>query len=132
MEQNILIIELILIFLSFKYLPRVKNKMNQLYLEKFNYKLFSPENFKIPFAGSMIIVLSFFFKGFTSIAMIAIGIGLIIYSIYLVYQKTDVKYGSIAAGFYLLLTCSYIIMGFGAIIFLGLIIALLYNSRDRD
>lgn len=63
MQQNILIIELILIFLSFKYLPRVKNKMNQLYLEKFNYKLFSPENFKIPFAGSMIIVLSFFSKG---------------------------------------------------------------------
>lgn len=87
-----LILEIITIFITLKYLPKVKEKINYEYEEKFNIKIFSKENFKIPFWGSILIVTGVLYRGFTTnhifgLILSTIGGIMVLYAIILCIKK---------------------------------------------
>ncbi|WP_300356919.1 hypothetical protein [Fusobacterium sp.] len=112
-----LIVQLILIFLSYKYVPKLKEKVNSEYNKRFNFIIFSKENLKKPFIGSMFIVFGFFYGEFnptdriSSIALMLIGVGIFIKVVYETYKKTDLKYGTIAAFIYICVMALQIMFG---------------------
>ncbi|WP_300344784.1 hypothetical protein [Fusobacterium sp.] len=131
-----LIIELILIFLSYKYIPKLKEKVNSEYNKRFNFIIFSKENLKKPFIGSMFIVFGFFYGQFkptdkiSSIGLILVGVGIFIKVVYETYKKTDLKYGTIAAFIYICVMALQIT--FGVMMAIALFAVLLFSCMGDN
>lgn len=127
------IIEIFIIIIILKYLPKLKEKVNLEYEKRFNIKMFSKENFKIPFIGSIFIIGGIFSTSSKDSILgsifILIGIIMILYAIYLMYKKTDLVYGTISAIIYTIIVMFYLILGF-SFIFLIFAVILLYPRRN--
>lgn len=130
-----LIVKILIIIFILKYLPKVKEKVNLEYEKKFNIKIFAKENFKIPFIGSLLIIVGTLYKPLndfiSGIILIAIGIIMILYAIYMMYKKTDLLYGTIAAAIYIVMVILYLILGF-SLIFLIFSVILLSVRKNRN
>lgn len=130
-----LIVKILIIIFILKYLPKVKEKVNLEYEKKFNIKIFAKENFKIPFIGSLLIIVGTLYKPLndfiSGIILIAIGIIMILYAIYMMYKKTDLLYGTIAAAIYIVMVILYLILGF-SLIFLIFAVILLSVRKNRN
>ena len=128
------IVEILIIICILKYLPKVKEKVNFEY-ERFNIKMFCKENFKMPFIGSILIVIGILYKpsndSISGVILIAIGIVMILYAIYMMYKKTDLVYGTIAAAIYIVMVILYLILGF-SLIFLIFAVILLSARNYRN
>lgn len=100
-----LVLYLIIVFLSFKCLPILKNKVNYEYEKKFNIIIFSRENSKKPLIAAMLILFGKIQKNsndkILGIILVLLGIGIMLYVIYDIYKKTNFLFGTIAAGIYL-------------------------------
>lgn len=130
------IVEILIIICILKYLPKVKEKVNFEYEKRFNIKMFSKENFKMPFIGSLLIVVGTLYKpsndSISGIILIAIGIIMILYAIYMMYKKTDLVYGTIAAAIYIVMVILYLILGFSLIFLIFAVILLSARSYRND
>lgn len=130
-----LIVEIFIIICILKYLPKVKERVNFEYEKRFNIKMFSKENFKMPFIGSILIVVGTLYKpsndSISGVILIVTGIVMILYAIYMMYQKTDLVYGTIAAAIYIVMVILYLILGF-SLIFLIFAVILLSARRYRN
>lgn len=129
------IVYLILAFCMYKYLPIVKNKINSIYQEKFNIVIFSKENAKKPFISSLLILFGKLYMEKDKISgmiLIICGIAIMIYVIYQTYQKTDLVYGTIAGGLYLLLLGLQILFGLMMIALAMMMIVMLAMSNRND
>lgn len=129
------IVEILIIICILKYLPKVKEKVNFEYEKRFNIKMFCKENFKMPFIGSILIVIGILYKpsndSISGVILIAIGIVMILYAIYMMYKKTDLVYGTIAAAIYIVMVILYLILGF-SLIFLIFAVILLSARNYRN
>ena len=130
------IVEILIIICILKYLPKVKEKVNFEYEKRFNIKMFSKENFKMPFIGSILIVIGILYKpsndSISGVILIAIGIVMILYAIYMMYKKTDLVYGTIAAAIYTVMVILYLILGFSLIFLIFAVILLSARSYRND
>lgn len=130
-----LIVEILIIICILKYLPKVKEKVNFEYEKRFNIKMSCKENFKMPFIGSILIVVGTLYKpsndSISGVILIAIGIVMILYAIYMMYKKTDLVYGTIAAAIYIVMVILYLILGF-SFVFLIFAVILLSSRRNDD
>lgn len=131
-----LIVEILIIICILKYLPKVREKVNFEYEKRFNIKMFSKENFKMPFIGSLLIVIGTLYKpsndSISGIILIAIGIVMILYAIYMMYKKTDLVYGTIATAIYIVMVILYLILGFSLIFLIFVVILLSARSYRND
>lgn len=131
-----MIVEILIIICILKYLPKVREKVNFEYEKRFNIKMFSKENFKMPFIGSLLIVVGTLYKpsndSISGIILIAIGIVMILYAIYMMYKKTDLVYGTIAAAIYIVMVILYLILGFSLIFLIFAVILLSARSYRND
>lgn len=131
-----LIVEILIIICILKYLPKVREKVNFEYEKRFNIKMFSKENFKMPFIGSLLIVVGTLYKpsndSISGIILIAIGIVMILYAIYMMYKKTDLVYGTIATAIYIVMVILYLILGFSLIFLIFAVILLSARSYRND
>lgn len=129
-----LIIYLIVMFLIYKYAPVVKDKINNEYEAKFNFKLLSKENSKKLLLASVIILFGGFYGGLnprdkvSGIILILVGIGLILSKVYDVYKKTNLKYGLFAGLLYFIIVYIYLLSGIFAIMGVVLLLATLYRE----
>lgn len=132
-DTKMLIIKILIMICIFKFLPKVKEKVNLEYEKRFNIKMFAKENFKIPFIGSLLIIVGTLYSSSNDISgmiLVIIGIIMILYAIYLMYKKTDLLYGTIAAVIYTVMVILYLILGF-SLIFLVFAVILLSARKDR-
>lgn len=131
-----MIVEILIIICILKYLPKVREKVNFEYEKRFNIKMFSKENFKMPFIGSLLIVVGTLYKpsndSISGIILIAIGIVMILYAIYMMYKKTDLVYGTIATAIYIVMIILYLILGFSLIFLIFAVILLSARSYRND
>lgn len=131
-----MIVEILIIICILKYLPKVREKVNFEYEKRFNIKMFSKENFKMPFIGSLLIVVGTLYKpsndSISGIILIAIGIVMILYAIYMMYKKTDLVYGTIATAIYIIMVILYLILGFSLIFLIFAVILLSARSYRND
>lgn len=131
-----MIVEILIIICILKYLPKVREKVNFEYEKRFNIKMFSKENFKMPFIGSLLIVVGTLYKpsndSISGIILIAIGIVMILYAIYMMYKKTDLVYGTIATAIYIVMVILYLILGFSLIFLIFAVILLSARSYRND
>ena len=131
-----MIVEILIIICILKYLPKVREKVNFEYEKRFNIKMFSKENFKMPFIGSLLIVVGTLYKpsndSISGIILIAIGIVMILYAIYMMYKKTDLVYGTIATAIYIIMVILYLILGFSLIFLIFAVILFSARSYRHD
>ncbi|MGY0395372.1 MULTISPECIES: hypothetical protein [unclassified Fusobacterium] len=118
------IIFVILSFVFYKYgtpyIIEFRKKVNAIYEAKFNFILFSKDNFKIPFWGSLaLLVFILWSRDPWSIPFLIGGASAIVYKIIDTYRKTDLKYGTIAAFTYLFMSALYMYLGIMILILIG-------------
>lgn len=133
-----LVLNLLLLFLTYKYGRQLKDKLNAEYERRFNFKLISKENSKKPFIASILIIFGSLYFGISTtdrisgIVFILAGIGIVLHEVYAIYKKTNLEFGLIAALIYFIILIIYLSLGLGVIFLFLLFVAMSYQVVDEN